>query len=494
MRPLLVIVALALAAGMAAPWLVLPGRPPGPVVATRAPATIDPLQASRFEELRLLDALFEPLVRLDDRARPQPALARAWSESADGLAWRFELDPAARWHDGTPVTAGQARAGIERHRGGRSPLAMLLAPVRAVEAEGAALALRLDRPMPWLPEVLAMPVFAPAHPAQERWSDPAAVVGNGPLRVAGWLARHHYDLEPAPAYAGPHRAAGAVRLLCVDSADAAVRLYLGGMVDVVTALPADAIRDLRRAGVAGLAQGPSLGTELYRLRCAGAGPLADARVRRALHLSCAREEAVRDLLHGEADAAWSLVPPALGGATAAAAGDPAALLAAAEAELGPRAGWGAIELWVPSAASERVRVAEHLVDAWRRRLGLDLRLRTAPATEVRAREDALDYGLCRGSLTADYLDPLTFLEAFRGGAGGNRTGWSDPAYDDLLDRARAGGPGRAALLAAAAGRLDAQAPLIPLWHYRCTLLVRPGVAGVAPTPLETVALHRIARR
>jgi oligopeptide transport system substrate-binding protein len=494
-RLLLVIAALVLAAGMAAPWLVLPGRPRGPVVATRAPATIDPLQASRLEELRLLDALFEPLVRLDQGQQPVPALALGWTCAGDGLAWSFRLDPAARWHDGGPVTAAQAAAGISRHLGGRSPLAMLLAPVRAVEPGAGELTVRLHHPAPWLPTVLALPVFAPAHPAQERWADPAAVVGNGPLRVAGWLARHHYDLEPAPGYAGPHRAAGPVRLLCIDSADTAVRLYLGGMVDVVAALPADAIRDLRRHQVPGLLQSPALGTELYRLRCSGGGPLADARVRRALDLACAREDAVRLLLHGEADPAWSLLPPALGGATAAAVADPEALLRAAEADLGPRAGWPALELWVPSAAPERVRVAEHLVDAWRRRLGLDLRLRTAPATEVRAREDARTYDLCRGSLTADYLDPLTFLEAFRSAAGGNRTGWSDPAYDALLDRVQGAAPAaRAGLLQDAAERLAAQAPFIPLWHYRCTMLVRPGIEGVAPTPLETVALQRIRRQ
>ncbi|MEO6446295.1 MAG: peptide ABC transporter substrate-binding protein [Gemmatimonadaceae bacterium] len=38
-----------------------------------------------------------------------PRLARSWSWSADSLSIAFELNPAARWHDGTPVRASDVR-------------------------------------------------------------------------------------------------------------------------------------------------------------------------------------------------------------------------------------------------------------------------------------------------------------------------------------------------------------------------------------------------
>ena len=39
--------------------------------------------------------------------------------------------------------------------------------------------------------------------------------------------------------------------------------------------------------------------------------------------------------------------------------------------------------------------------------------------------------------TADFPDAITFLDVFRTGNGNNYTGWADPAYDALCDRADA---------------------------------------------------------
>ena len=501
MRRFLLLFCFLLSLGLVAPWLADRRAPPGPVIAVRAAVSIDPLQASRFDELRLLDALFDPLVRIDPvSGRPERALASAWSVSADGLSWRFTLDPAARWSDGSLVTAAQAAAGLRRHQGGRSALSGLIGAVTTIEVAGADLVLTLAQPQPWLPAVLALPVFAPEHPANQRWHDPRRVVGNGPMVMTAHAPRDHEDLAPSPTYAGPARAVGAVRLQVIESADAAVRLYLDGQIDAITALPPDAAGDLRRHAVPGLVSSPSLGTELYRIRCVpgpAPDPAADVRVRRALALACDRTTAVTDLLGGLGDPADGLVPPSLWATVGCAppkpiTGDPQELLAAAERDLGPRATWRPFELWIPSNAVERLRVAEHLADAWARTLGVRVVVRTATAIEVRSREQRRDFDLCRGSLTADYLDPLTFLACFATGDGYNRTGWSDPAYDSLIAAIRVGGPERNALLTAAAERLAHEAPCIPLWHYRSTMLIRPGLSGLAPNPLEQVRYWAVA--
>ena len=39
----------------------------------------------------------------------KPRLAKSWDWSKDSLSITFHIDPAARWHDGTPVTAGDVR-------------------------------------------------------------------------------------------------------------------------------------------------------------------------------------------------------------------------------------------------------------------------------------------------------------------------------------------------------------------------------------------------
>lgn len=63
--------------------------------------------------------VLETLVGADDGGLPVPQLARAWTLSEDRLTWRFALREGARFHDGTPVTAGAvaAHAGAAGRRG-----------------------------------------------------------------------------------------------------------------------------------------------------------------------------------------------------------------------------------------------------------------------------------------------------------------------------------------------------------------------------------------
>jgi len=68
--------------------------------------TLDPQRMSWLNDMRMAYALFEGLVRWNtDDFSIEPAVARRWTASSDGLVWRFELDESARWSDGSPVTA-----------------------------------------------------------------------------------------------------------------------------------------------------------------------------------------------------------------------------------------------------------------------------------------------------------------------------------------------------------------------------------------------------
>ena len=64
------------------------------------------------------ELLFDPLVEIGADLNPfgeagfVPRLAASWRWSPDSLAITFTLDPEARWHDGTPVTARDVVAGL----------------------------------------------------------------------------------------------------------------------------------------------------------------------------------------------------------------------------------------------------------------------------------------------------------------------------------------------------------------------------------------------
>ena len=101
--------------------------------------------------------------------------------------------------------------------------------------------------------------------------------------------------------------------------------------------------------------------------------------------------------------------------------------------------------------------------------------------------------MARRSWIGDYLDPNTFLGLMRGGDGNNRTGWKSPEYDALLQAtAQEIDPAKrfAILMRTEAMVLD-QTPVIPIYHYATTELVKPYVRGLYPTALDTHTLKHV---
>ena len=91
--------------------------------------------------------------------------------------------------------------------------------------------------------------------------------------------------------------------------------------------------------------------------------------------------------------------------------------------------------------------------------------------------------------TADFADPITFLNLFTTNGGNNWTGWGSPAYDQLIDRANqtADATARFALLQEAESLLLREAPIVPVLHGARTYLIHPSVHHWEPSP---VGIHR----
>jgi peptide/nickel transport system substrate-binding protein len=64
-----------------------------------------PLFAETAADRAVVALTYRNLTRLDASGWPGPDVASTWSVAADNLSWTFTLDPAARWQDGSAVTA-----------------------------------------------------------------------------------------------------------------------------------------------------------------------------------------------------------------------------------------------------------------------------------------------------------------------------------------------------------------------------------------------------
>src|SRR5437773_7049660 len=77
-------------------------------------ATLDPAEAEWGEDLKVVAALYEPLVSFDANGELVPRLATKWTFSEDGLAATFELRTGVTFHDGTPLDAESAAFSFAR--------------------------------------------------------------------------------------------------------------------------------------------------------------------------------------------------------------------------------------------------------------------------------------------------------------------------------------------------------------------------------------------
>ena len=129
-------------------------------------------------------------------------------------------------------------------------------------------------------------------------------------------------------------------------------------------------------------------------------------------------------------------------------------------------------------------MAEFMQAQWKQNLGITITLRNMDWKTFLVARAKLDYnGFARSAWGADYMDPFTFLSLFYTG-GDSGTGWQDPKYVELLDRAnRSLDPKQRYDLMAQAEKylLDAQ-PVIPLDTSSVNWVKKPYVKGMYPNP------------
>lgn len=148
---------------------------------------LDPHTQPGFATIRLLELMYEPLLRLDANLELQPAVAQSWSFSDDGLQLTFQLDPAAMFHDGTAVTSADVRASFERildEETGAISRANYTSIINIETPDATTVVFELDRPDAPILNGLAT-VNAAVVPASAIEADTIAteVIGSGPFML-----------------------------------------------------------------------------------------------------------------------------------------------------------------------------------------------------------------------------------------------------------------------------------------------------------------------
>jgi oligopeptide transport system substrate-binding protein len=458
--------------------------------------------------------LYEGLTRRDSRGKSIPAAAKSWDISQDGKTYTFHLRPDLRWSNGNPVTSSDYRESWLRalHPNTASPYAEIFfgisnaqefnqgkSPAESVglqTPDPLTLRVQLTHPMPYFPSLTSFTTYLPVHQATvikygDRWAQPGTWVGNGPYRLLDWKINDRVSLEKNPLYHSPEQ----IRLqridaLAVTRASTAFNLYSSGQADLLLdkgLIPSLMLPQLR--GRADFHPGPLFATYFYRFNVTRP-PFQDVRVRRAFALAIDKETIVERITRGNEPIAQSLTPRGIADydPPEGLPSDPTTAQGLLKLAGFPEGrGFPRVSLlYNKSELNEQIAV--EIQAQWKRVLGVEVELRNQEwATYLRSL-DELDFDIARSSWVGDYDDPNTFLDCFVTGRGNNRTGWSDPTYDSLLNRALAepNPTKRLQLLASAETILVSQAlPIIPLYYFVGCLMFDPNQwEGLYPNLLD----------
>lgn len=403
--------------------------------------------------------LFRGLVVLDPDLQIRPAIAERWDVSPDGAVYTFHLNPAARFHNGRPVTADDVifswERAASRDTGSSTVLTYMgdiagLATFNAGSADtisGLALIdehtlqVTLAIPRPTFLYKLAYPVswivdrFNVGFPGWEQHPN-----GTGPYRVAQHLKDQVLVLEANPWFYAGEPAIQSIRYLMY--AGYTQQLYEMGEVDqaYVTRDQITRVEDPGDGLSGTLVTEPAMCTNYVSFNTSEP-PFDDPRVRQAFAHTVDRQRYVEAITDGEDLAARGLLPPGMPGFGAELDRpdyDPEAARA-----LMAESSYGASSLpeivWtVPTSGGWASPAVAFLADGWQRDLGVEVRLEGIEWQEYYERLDAGDYGqILLEGWCADYPDPENFLEAlFHSTSAQNHAHYASAEFDQLVQGAR----------------------------------------------------------
>ena len=386
----------------------------------------------------------------------------------------------------------------------------------------------LERPCAYFLDLCAFGVFSPVYPPlvesyvavdpisgrveqSYEWTKPPLIVTNGPYRVRAWRFKRAMYLDRNPYYWDPTLAKlNTIKIIPITDGNTSVLAYQTGTAnwhtDVEVAYIPEMLAEKARGGRQSIHGMTTFGTYYWSFNCTPTlpdgrpNPFHDARVRRAFCLTVDKQQIADNVRRTGEQPADVLIPPGSIGGFHSPKGlgyDPKR----AKEELAA-AGWkdrngdGILENeqgaefpvvdFLYSTTSYHKDIALVLAKMWADTLGVQARL---DGKETKVYKDDLkkhNFMVARGGWFGDYGDPTTFLYLHRTGDGNNDRGFSDPYFDDLMDKAdREPDPDTRMRILEEAERytMEEALPLLPLFHYGWWYLYEPPVdAEGRPNP------------
>ncbi|MBI2917169.1 MAG: peptide ABC transporter substrate-binding protein [Chloroflexi bacterium] len=472
------------------------------------PPTMDPHLAGDVDSATYIVEIFSGLVTLDRDLKVVPDIAESW-QTTDGVTWTFQLRPGVRFHNNKVVTAQDFKFSFERACDPRTAsttahtylgdivgctdkLNGVAREVRGVQVvDDATLRLVIDAPKVYFIEKLTYPTAFVLDEANVRSGSAWTLRpnGTGPFKLQEWRPGERLILQRNDAYyRGP---AKLERVRFILSGGSSITMYENNEIDVSGVGLTDIDRALDPANPLNreLINAPELSVGYIGFNTTKP-PFDDLKVRQAFNYAVDKRKIVSVVLKDLVEPAAGILPPGLPGYSKDIKGlefDAArAKQLLAESKYGSAQGLGRVVITIPGTGTALPPTSEAIIQQWKDNLGVTVEIQQV---EFATFLQDLNRGIFQAfeiGWVADYPDPQNFLDLlFHSGSLENRSYFSDPEVDRILDQARVekNETARLALYRQAEQLIVDKAPWLPLWHGRGYILVKPYVRGWYIAPL-----------
>ena len=428
------------------------------------PPTFDPHLAEDNISGLLVNEIFGGLVNIEPfNFSVAPDLAERWEISPDGTEYTFTIHPNAKFHDGTPVTAQDVKWSIERVAdpelvspvvdqylndivGVQARLDEAASEVSGVQVvDDQTIRFTIDAPKAYFLAKLTYPTGFVLDQANvesgENWFETPN--GTGPFQLAEYtigetirLGRNeYYHLGPPHLDEVEMILSGGSSMILFENDE--IHVTGVGLADLERILdPSSPLNPLVHPY-------PARFTTSYIGLNAEDPPLDDPKFRKALNLAFDRDQIASVVYEGAVRPARTIIPPRFPSFNPNL--DPYPYDPEEARRLLAESKYGAdpdsiprLVLSISGSLGAAVPLGlEVILQAWEQELGLQVEIQQTEWATFLEDVNAERYQMFSLGWGADYPDPENFLDLlFHSDSDGNRTNYSNPEVDAVLEQAR----------------------------------------------------------
>ncbi|KAA5808091.1 peptide ABC transporter substrate-binding protein [Thermoanaerobacterium thermosaccharolyticum] len=439
------------------------------------PPNLNPFTSTDIASFDVLNDVLDGLVRYDKNGeiKPGSGLAKSWDISSDGLTYTFHLKDGIKWSDGNPITAQDFEyswkkvldpktasqyayqffyiQGAEEYNSGNGTADQV--GIKALDDK--TLQVKLKSPAPQFLGLTAFGTYLPQEKSfvekigvDKLGSSPDTLVYSGPFVIKEWNHDQSVVLEKNPNYWDKDSVKlEKVNFLIIKDANTQAQNYDNGTLDQMR-VPSDLMEKYKNTKEFSVK--PVAGNWYIQFNDKK-GIFKNVNIRKAFTLAINRKAFTEQVLKDGSIPAMSIIPPGVPGYNnedfikqdgapffkdndVQAAKD---YLNKGLKELGltklPTITFTADDTTGAKKASEALQ------QMWKQNLGADVQLKNE-AFKIRIDDmNKGNFDMVLAGWSADYNDPMTFLDMWETDNGNNTAFYSNPEYDKLIDQAKVTG-------------------------------------------------------